>query len=73
MVGSFIPFARTKAERVKAGDPRLSIEERYASKRAYLGKVEAAAQELVKERFLLDRDVPHVMERASAEWDFVTR
>ena len=73
MVGSFIPFARTKAERVKAGDPRLSIEERYASKQAYLGKVEAAAQELVKERFLLDRDVPHVMERASAEWDFVTR
>jgi hypothetical protein len=28
--GSFIPFARTKAERLAAGDRRLSIEERYS-------------------------------------------
>lgn len=27
--GSFIPFAETKAEREAAGDPRLSLEERY--------------------------------------------
>ena len=73
MVGSFIPFARTKAERVKTGDPRLSVEERYASKQAYLDKVQAAAQDLVQARYLLERDVPLVMARASAEWDFVTR
>jgi hypothetical protein len=71
MTGSFIPFARTKAERVKAGDPRLSVEERYASKQAYLDKVQAAAGDLVKERYLLERDVPLVVARASAEWDFV--
>ena len=73
MVGSFIPFARTKADRDKAGDPRLSIEERYAGKREYLDKVEGAARELVKEAYLLERDVPRVMERASAEWDYVMR
>jgi len=73
MVGSYIPFARTKGERVKLGDPRRSIEERYSSKQLYLDKVQATARELVKERYLLDRDVPQVMERANAEWDFVNR
>jgi len=73
MVGSFIPFASTKAERVKTGDPRLSVEERYASKQAYLDKVQAAAEDLVGARYLLGRDVPLVVARASAEWDFVTR
>jgi hypothetical protein len=73
MVGSFIPFARTKAERAAAGDPRLSVEERYASKQSYLDKVQAAARDLVEGRYLLERDVPLVVARASAEWDFVTR
>ncbi|MGO4884420.1 MAG: alpha/beta hydrolase domain-containing protein [Bryobacteraceae bacterium] len=71
MAGSFIPFARTKADRVKAGDPRLSVEERYASKQAYLDKVGAAAEDLVKGGYLLERDVSLVTARASAEWDFV--
>jgi hypothetical protein len=71
MVGSFIPFARTKAERVKAGDPRLSVAERYASKQEYLDKVRASSGDLVKGGYLLQRDVTLVMARASAEWDFV--
>jgi hypothetical protein len=73
MTGSFIPFARTKAERMKAGDPRLSVEERYASKQVYLDRVQASAHDLVQGRYLLERDVPLVVARASAEWDFVTR
>jgi len=73
MVGSFIPFARTRAERVKSGDPRLSVEERYTSKQAYLDKVQAAARNLATEGYLLDRDIPKVTERASAEWDYVTK
>ena len=56
--------ARTRAEREKTGDPRLSVEERYTSKQAYLDKVEAAAGDLVKERFLLQRDVPLVVARS---------
>ncbi|MGA2738175.1 MAG: alpha/beta hydrolase domain-containing protein [Bryobacteraceae bacterium] len=71
MTGSFIPFAHSKAERMKTGDPRLSVEERYASKQAYLDKVQSTAGDLVKERYLLERDVPLVVARASAEWDFV--
>ena len=70
-VGSFIPFARTKAEREKTGDPRLSLEERYGTKDAYLAKIQAAAKALVAQRELLDRDIPRVTERASAQWDAV--
>jgi hypothetical protein len=72
-VGSYIPFARTRAERLKRGDPRLSIEERYATKDAYLRKVTAAANDLVAQGYLLARDLPDVMKRASAHWDWATR
>lgn len=70
-VGSFIPFARTKAEREKSGDPRPSLEERYGTKEAYLAKVKQATQPLVRDRVLLERDVPLVVARASAQWDWV--
>ena len=73
MTGSDIPFARTKTERVKSGDPRLSVEERYASKQAHLDKVRVAAGDLVHGGYLLERDVTLVVARASAEWDFVTQ
>jgi alpha/beta hydrolase family protein len=69
MVGSFIPFARTKAEREKTGDPRPSIEERYSSKEEYLSKVDAAGRQLVHDHFLLDRDLEKIKEKASARWD----
>jgi hypothetical protein len=69
MVGSYIPFARTKAEREKSKDPRLSIEERYASRDEYLKKVEEAATALVKERYLLESDVPAIRTAAGARWD----
>ncbi len=51
--GSFFPFPLTKADREKSGDPRLSIAERYPSRDAYLAKVKASADALVKRRYLL--------------------
>jgi hypothetical protein len=54
--GSLIPFARTKQEREKAGDPRPSLEERYGNREAYAAKVKAAAGALVAERLLLPSD-----------------
>jgi hypothetical protein len=70
-VGSFIPFERTKAEREKSGDPRPSLEERYGTKEAFLKKVEAAAQPLVRDHLLLERDIPKVTARAAEQWDMV--
>jgi hypothetical protein len=71
MAGSWIPFPINKAERKKLKDPRPSIEERYRSKDDYLEKISAAAQQLVKEGFLLDRDVVYLRDRAAQEWDYV--
>ncbi len=71
MVGSFIPFARTKAEREKTGDPRPSIEERYSGREDYLSKIDAAARTLVSQHLLLDRDIEKVREKAGARWDAV--
>jgi Alpha/beta hydrolase domain len=64
--GSFIPFARTKAEREAAGDPRLSLAERYGTRDAYVAKVEAAAAALVAERLLLPADAAAHVEAAQA-------
>jgi hypothetical protein len=69
MVGSFIPFARTKAEREKSNDPRRSIEERYTGREDYLSQVERAARNLVAGGYLLAQDVPKLVERGAAEWD----
>ncbi len=71
-IGSVFQFAKTKAEREKSGDPRLSIEERYQSEQDYLAKTEAAARELVKQRFLLERDVPQIVEHAREQWQSIT-
>lgn len=69
MIGSFLPFARTRADREKSGDPRKSIRERYAGRDEYVAKVKSAAEPLVRQRLLLERDVQAVAARAGARWD----
>jgi hypothetical protein len=73
MVGSWIAFPVNKTERENRKDPRLSIEERYPTKRDYLERITVAAQKLVDAGFLLDQDVPQLRERAAKEWDYVLR
>src|SRR5262249_19593531 len=60
--GPYFPFAKAAAER--GGDPRLSLQERYESKAGYLARVEAAAQQLVAERFLLPEDAARLVQEA---------
>ncbi len=62
--GGYIPFARTKAERLASGDPRLSLEERYGTHERYVEQVRAAAAKLVKERFLLPQDAGRLIREA---------
>jgi hypothetical protein len=52
--GSFFPFVRWREDR--GADPRPSLEERYGSKANYVRQVEAAAQRLQQEGFLLAED-----------------
>ena len=65
--GSFIPFAATKAERERIGDPRPSLEERYPTKEVYVAAVRKAAGTLVAERFLLPEDAARLIAEADAK------
>ena len=51
--GSHSAFASTRAEREKAGDPRLSLQERYGSHAVYVERVKTAVERLVETRLLL--------------------
>ena len=65
--GSFIPFAGTKAERLRAGDPRLSLEERYPTRDAYVAAIRAASDKLVAMRMMLAEDRDRVLAEADAK------
>ena len=69
--GSFIPFPRTRAERARTNDPRISIEERYQSRAQYLDLISKAANDLVSKGYLIKEDVPRIVEQAGARWDYV--
>ena len=64
LLGSFIPFAKSKAERRKNGDPRLSIEERYRDQADYVRRVARAARALVNQRLLLSEDADRMIREA---------
>jgi hypothetical protein len=66
LTGSFIPLARTRAERLATGDARLSLEERYGNHAGFVNAVRTAAQQLVKERFLLQVDADGFIAAAEA-------
>lgn len=66
VVGSYLPFAATEKERRAAGDPRLSLEERYPSHEHYVDAVARAAAELQSERLLLAEDVDRCVAVAAA-------
>jgi len=65
-IGSYIPFFNTKAERTAAGDPRLSLEERYRDHAAYVDAVRLATGRLVSQRFLLPDDASSIIAQAEA-------
>ena len=69
LLGSYIPFAQTKADRDAAHDPRPSIDERYASRDQYMDKINTAAASLVKDGYLLADDVAPVAKRAAEHWE----
>jgi hypothetical protein len=64
--GAVLPFAATQEERIAAGDPRPSIEERYSSPEIYVEKVREATERLIAERLLLPADATATIAAAKA-------
>lgn len=54
--GQYIPFKKTKADRLQDGDPRLSLEERYPTPQDYINAVTKVVRQLQADRFLLSAD-----------------
>ena len=71
--GAWTPFAATKIQREKIGDPRPSLEERYASKDEFLTKVRTAIQQLIEQRLMLGSDLDPQMKQAGERWDWVLK
>ena len=69
--GTFIPLPRNERERAAGGDARPSVERLYRSRGAFLARVDAAAEALVRERFLLRDDVPAARQRMADTWDWI--
>ena len=66
--GGMIPFAGTMSERRMSGDPRPSIEERYADADAYRNTICVAARRLAEAGSLLEEDVDRICDEAR-DWD----
>ncbi|MDA8443783.1 alpha/beta hydrolase domain-containing protein [Paracidovorax valerianellae] len=64
LTGSFIPFHKTRAARLAAGDVRPSLEELYGTQAGYVAAVTQAADSLVAARLLLRRDADALVAKA---------
>jgi len=62
--GSFVPFARTRAERLQSNDPRPSVEERYPSHEVYIAAVTRVCEQRVAERLMLQDDADRFIQAA---------
>ena len=71
-IGATIPFPATRAAREESGDPRPSIEERYASKEDYLAQVREVAAAMAIEGYLLSEDLPTITDQAAQRYDALT-
>jgi hypothetical protein len=69
--GSFLPFARTEAERRQTGDPRPSLEARYKDRADYESKLRAAAAIVVAKGFLRAEEVDALIAENGALYDRV--
>lgn len=69
LAAGYIPFARTRAERVASGDSRLSIEERYPTAAAYYATAVKQANEMVRQQLLLPEDAVRLLNQMVTEME----
>jgi len=65
-VGGMVPFFKLKADRLAAGDPRLSLEERYGTHAGYVAAVTKAAWNAHNRGYLLAADRDALIAQAEA-------
>lgn len=63
-LGGFIPFARTRADRLATGDSRLSLQERYRDHAGFVARVRSVAAQQVRAGWLLGDDAARIIKQA---------
>lgn len=66
LVGSYTPFATTKAQREANNDARPSIAERYRNRDDYVNRIRIAAYDLIESGFLLPEDAAIIIQAAAS-------
>ena len=72
MQGSTHWFPATEAQRVAAGDPRPSLEQRYANREDYASRAREAATKLADDGYLLVEDIDLVVNSCLERYDCAT-
>ena len=67
--GATVPFSKNKNK----NDSRLSISERYPSKKHYLDKISDYSKDLINKKFLLEFDLDNILSKSSERWDFFNK
>ncbi|MGH8028168.1 MAG: alpha/beta hydrolase domain-containing protein, partial [Pseudoxanthomonas sp.] len=67
--GAFVPFARARAERIAANDPRPSLEERYENRDGFMKAAAASIDNAIQKRFLLPMQREAILAKMGAAWD----
>lgn len=70
LVGSYTPFATTKAQREANSDARPSIAERYRNRDDYVNRIRIAAYDLIESGFLLPEDAAIIIQAAASHPGF---
>ena len=70
--GLFIPLPKEKINKTTR-DMRPDLKSLYSDKDEYLNKVDIELRNLVKERFLLEEDIPEVTKQSQQLWDWVRK
>jgi len=65
-IGGMVPFFKTKVQRLAAGDPRKSLEERYGTHDGYVAAVTQAANNAFNKGYLLAADRDALIQQAVA-------
>jgi len=69
--GSTMPFIWTGDARLRAGDERRAVLERYESREKYLESIRKAFAELTRKRYLIEEDVERIVDDAARMWDYL--
>lgn len=66
--GMCLPFSSSRSQRMRLGDPRPSIEERYADEAFYRACLKQAVDDLIARRLLLPREGPSLVRKAMTKY-----